>query len=262
MKKIISLLKENTYLFFRIILFLAFIGHAFVNLGLSSGIDLHIKIIKAIHFFDAFDPYSITKILSVLDIFFAFSVLIKPAKIILIISMIYLLLVGCAVWVLFFNKTNSPFGIAENMRRFPWIFFLLYLYYYLRENTHKYYLLRVGISFAFLAHGTASLGLLGLNGGHVELAVQIIPPENVDDFIFYSGIFDTILGLLLITGIGSRLASFIGIPWLVLVVILSFMIGFPEGIFRSGFLFSLIYVAIDERCHEKNILQFFKKPIA
>lgn len=262
MRKTVSLLKENTYLFFRIILFLAFIGHAFVNLGLSSGIELHIKIIKAIHFLDNFDPYSITKILAALDILFAFSVLIKPNKVMLIISMIYLFLIGCAVWVLFFNKTNSPFGIAENMRRFPWIFFSLYLYYYLHEKMHKYYLLRIGISFAFLAHGTASLGLLGLNGGHVELAVQIIPLENVADFVFYSGIFDSICGLLLITGIGSRFASLIAIPWLILVVTLSFMIGIPEGVFRSGFLFSLIYVAIDERCHKKNILQFFKKSIA
>lgn len=261
MKKIVSLLKENTYLFFRIILFLAFIGHAFVNLGLSSGIELHIKIIKSIHFFDGFDPHSITKILAVFDILFAISVLLKPNKIILIASVIYLLLVGCAVWLLFFNKTNSPFGIAENMRRFPWIFFLLYLFYYLRGKSQKYYLLRIGISFAFLAHGTASLGLLGLNGGHVELAVQIIPPEHVADFIFYSGIFDSVLGLLLITGIGSRLAAYVGIPWLILVVILSFMIGIPEGIFRSGFLFSLIYVAIDRRCHEKNVLQFFNRSV-
>ncbi|MES2138291.1 MAG: DoxX family membrane protein [Bacteroidota bacterium] len=259
MKKALLLLKENTYLFFRIILFLAFTGHALVNLGLSSGIELHIKIIHELHFLDSFDPRTITKFLAVLDLLFAISIVIRPNKTILIAGMIYLLLVGCAVWVLFFNKTDSPFGIAENMRRFPWIFYSLYLYYYLKQKVHKYHLLRIGISFAFLAHGTASLGIMGLSGGHVELAAQIIPAEHVKDFVFYSGFFDTIIGLLLITGLGSRLAAFIGIPWLIFIVILSFMIGIPEGIFRSGFLFSLVYVALDRRCHEKNILHFFKK---
>ncbi|MFI5163848.1 MAG: hypothetical protein ACHQHP_01230 [Bacteroidia bacterium] len=257
--KIIPLLKENTYWFFRIVLLFAFVGHGLVNLGLSSGVELHVKIIKSFHFLDACDPYQIAKCFAVLDFLFAIGIILRPSKIIVIAAIAYLFIVGFAVWNLFFTVKDSPFGIAENMRRFPWIFYLLYMYYVSQKNVHKYHFLRIGISFAFLAHGAASLGLLGFNGGHIELAAQVVPADKVKDFVFYSGISDSILGMMLITGIGSRVAAYIGIPWLIFVVALSFGIGIPEGIFRSGFLLSLAYVAIDKRCHEKTVLQLFKK---
>ena len=113
------------------------------------------------------------------------------------------------------------------------------------------------MAFSFLAHGTASLGLLGINEGHIELATQIIPEENVRDFVFYSGISDTIIGLFIITGLFSLWATRIAILWLVFVVYLSFSHAFPDGIFRLGFLLAAFYIAIDVRCHSKNILQAF-----
>ena len=259
MKKIVPFLRENTYWFFRIVLLFAFVGHGMVNLGLSTGIELHVKIIKSFHFLDGYDPHQIAKCFAVLDFLFAINIILRPSKYIIIAATTYLFIVGFAVWNLFYTVKDSPFGIAENVRRFPWIMYLLYVYYVSQNNIHKYHFLRIGIAFAFLAHGAASLGLLGLNGGHIELAAQVIPAKNVKDFVFYSGISDGILGLMLITGIYSRIAAYIGIPWLIFIVALSFGIGIPEGIFRSGFLLSIFYVAIDERCHEKTILNLFKK---
>ena len=131
---------------------------------------------------------------------------------------------------------------------------LFLLFIYARRNSNSMYtLLRVGLSFAFLAHGTASLGILGINEGHIELATEIVPENWVRDFVFYTGVSDTVIGLLLMLGIFSRIATYIGTFWLLLVVGLSFSFAIPDGLFRLGFLLSGLYVAIDLRCHKHNI---------
>ena len=169
----------------------------------------------------------------------------------------YLSLVGVSGWLFYFDQSGSVFGFAEIMRRFPWLFFLLFLLLVEFKGVSKYYLLRIGISFAFLAHGTASLGLMGLNQGHIELAVQIVPEEYVRDFVFYTGLSDMILGFLLLTGFLSRFAAFLGSVWLVIVVGISFAFAYPDGIFRMGFLMACIYVLLDDRCHQLNIFKLF-----
>jgi len=175
------------------------------------------------------------------------------------LELAYLSLVGVSGWLFYFDQSGSVFGFAEIMRRFPWLFFLLFLLLVEFKGVSKYFLLRIGISFAFLAHGTASLGLMGLNQGHIELAVQIVPEEHVRDFVFYTGLSDMILGFLLMTGVLSRFAAFLGSAWLLIVVGISFAFAFPDGIFRLGFLLACIYVYFDMRCHRLNLYNLIFK---
>jgi len=152
------------------------------------------------------------------------------------------------------KKTGATFGFAESFRRFAWIFYSVFLWVYYVRSKQIYSLLRYGIAFAFLAHGLASLGFFGLKGAHIELASQILPEEVANKMVFYSGYTDTTIGLLLMAGVWSRPLIVIGSLWLVVVVVLSFMVAFPDGIFRTGFLLSAIYVALDARCHEEALV--------
>lgn len=255
----LSIATRNPSLFFRFILFLAFLGHGLVNLELSPSIALHINLLKAV-LPSPIDPLAACHVLAGLDISLALLILFKwSPKYTLSLAGLYLAGIAIAGWSLYFELENSIFGFAEIMRRLPWILFIIFLYFQAVNNETKYHLLRIGLAFSFLAHGTASLGLLGINEGHIELATQIIPEENVRDFVFYSGISDTIIGLFIITGLFSLWATRIAILWLVFVVYLSFSYAFPDGIFRLGFLLAAFYVAIDVRCHSKNILKAFTR---
>ena len=248
MKSLLSNIRNNTNLYFRIVLFCTFLGHGLVNLGLSPSIALHINLIKAAVPFDV-DPAALTDIAAVIDLTFAFLILFNIApKYTLAIAFTYISMIAFAGWALYYNKKESVFGIAEIMRRLPWIFFIAFLYLSYIKKINKYHLLRIGLSFAFLAHGIASMGLLGLNQGHIELASQLVPEDKVRDFVFYTGISDTVIGILLLSGIFSRPAAIIGICWIIFVVIIAFNFALPDGIFRLGFLLSAIYIAVDKRC--------------
>ena len=245
-------IKQSPSKYFRVVIFLTFLGHGLVNLGFSPSYDFHLRIVSTI-FSDSISPELILKCLATVDILLAIIVLLslKP-RISVPIAMLYLLSVAAVVWYYYFKQSGSIFGFAEIMRRLPWIVFLAFIFGQ-RMNDASFSLLRIGLSFAFLAHGTASMGILGINEGHIELATKIVPENWVRDFVFYTGASDTIIGLLLLLGIGSRATAYVGTFWLLLVVGLSFSFAVPDGLFRLGFLLSGLYVAIDSRCHTVNI---------
>jgi uncharacterized membrane protein YphA (DoxX/SURF4 family) len=242
-------IENNTILYFRAILFLTFFGHGLVSLGFSHGYELHYRIFQSVNIFH----WNIETCLIVLgwwDIFLALGIIsgIFP-RFFLSLALTYLACVALAGYLYYHSKTGSLFGFAESFRRFAWIFYAIFLWLFYFFGIRKYSLLRIGIGFAFLAHGLASLGFFGLKGAHIELASQVLSEELANKMVYYSGYSDTLLGGLLISGFLSRPAAIIGTLWLVFVVYLSYLVGFPEAIFRSGFLFSCLYVALDKRCH-------------
>ncbi|MBT5859103.1 MAG: DoxX family membrane protein [Flavobacteriales bacterium] len=149
------------------------------------------------------------------------------------------------------------FGIAECLRRFPWIFFSLYLLLDLK-GIKKYHFIRVGLSFAFIAHGFASLGFLGLNQGHIDLAIKVVPIENARNFVYCTGITDSIIGLMLLQGVFTRYFAAISIIWISFIVYLSYLSAIPDAIFRSAFLIAAIYVFIDKRTYFPKLINYEK----
>ena len=249
---------NNTNLIFRSILFLTFIGHGLVNLGLSPSVNLHINLVSTV-FPDSIDPQMALYVFAGIDFTLAMLIWAKISpKLVLRLAILYLAAIASAAWLMYYQIENSVFGIAEIMRRLPWIFFLIFLYFDQVHFVSRFRYLRIGLAFAFLAHGISSLGFLGINDGHIELATQIVPEAYVRDFVFYTGISDTILGMLIFLGIFSRPASIIGVFWLIFVISLSFSFAIPDGIFRLGFLLSCLYVALDKRCHMRNIRTLFR----
>ena len=249
---------HNTNLIFRWILFLTFVGHGLVNLGLSPSVTLHMNLVAAV-FPPSIDPLTALRCFAGIDFVLAILILtkVKP-KVVIRVAIAYLLCIALAAWSLYYKIENSVFGVAEVMRRLPWVFFLMYLYFDQIHNVSRFRYLRMGLSFAFMAHGISSLGFLGINEGHIELASQIVPENYVRDFVFYTGVSDTILGILIFLGIFSRIASIIGIFWLILVIVISFNFAVADGIFRLGFLLACIYVALDKRCHIRTIRTLFR----
>lgn len=240
---------SNTIIFFRGMLFLVFVGHGFVSLGYSPGYELHYHIFDSINF-GGIDTSTLLQFQGSFDIVLAFIILsgFSP-RYVLSFTLVYLCLVAGAGYMYYHHKTGSYFGIAESFRRFSWIFYALFLWVYSIHNKKNFALLRIGIGFAFLAHGLASIGFFGLKGGHIELAKQVLSEDMANAVVYYSGFTDTIMGFMLVTGILSRPAAIVGSLWLCFVVYLSYLLAFPDAIFRSGFLLSCIYVALDKRCH-------------
>jgi uncharacterized membrane protein YphA (DoxX/SURF4 family) len=259
MQNNLLLLTRNTVLFFRIVLAFTFTGHGLVSLGFSEGYELHHRIFESVNYFH----WNAERFLfwqGLWDLFLAAGILsgFQP-KVFTGAAIAYLSTVAVVGWLYFNSRTGNIFGFAESFRRFAWLFYAIFLWIYYTKKEQKFLLLRIGIGFAFLAHGLASLGFFGLKGAHIELASQVLSEETANKLVYYSGYSDTLIGMLLVTGIFSRLVAAIGSVWLVVVVILSFMFGIPEGIFRTGFLLSCVYVALDKRCHETSILLLFKK---
>lgn len=254
-----SKIAHNTNLIFRVILSLTFMGHGLVNLGLSPSITLHLNLVHAV-FPESLDAQTVLYVFAAID--FSLVVLIWgkiASKFVLRFAILYVLSIAFAAWSLYYKIESSVFGVAEIMRRLPWVFFLLFLYFDQIHFVSRFRYLRIGLSFAFLAHGISSLGFLGINQGHIELASKIIPEDYVRDFVFYTGVSDTVLGILILLGVFSRVASIIGIFWLIIVIAISFSFAIPDGIFRLGFLLSCIYVAMDKRCHLRNIRTLLSK---
>ncbi|MCW5907718.1 MAG: hypothetical protein KIS94_07665 [Chitinophagales bacterium] len=257
-KTVHRLLTDNSILFFRVVLFFTFTGHGLVSLGFSPGYELHYRIFESVNFFHL-PPERFLQIQGTVDLLFAVLILSGIAgRYVLAIVFFYLLTVATAGWIFFMKKTGATFGFAESFRRFAWIFYTVFLWLFYKNGKKYYPLLRYGIAFAFLAHGLASLGFFGLKGAHIELASQVLSEETANKMVFYSGYTDTTLGLLLIFGFFSRPLIAIGSLWLIVVVCLSFMVAFPDGIFRMGFLLSAVYVAVDERCHQDFVLTKIK----
>jgi uncharacterized membrane protein YphA (DoxX/SURF4 family) len=252
----LKLILNNAILFFRVVLFLTFLGHGLASLGYSGGYELHYRILESVNIFHL-NTEKCLFILGCWDVFLAIFILSGFFQgIILTLAILYLLSVAFVGYLFYHDTTGSLFGFAESFRRFAWIFYAVFLWINYYFHNQKFSLLRIGIGFAFLAHGLASLGFFGLKGAHIELASQVLSENAANNIIYYSGFSDTILGMLMISGFLSRFAAIIGSLWLIVVVYLSYLVGIPEAIFRSGFLLSSIYVAVDSRCHSfiiKNI---------
>jgi uncharacterized membrane protein YphA (DoxX/SURF4 family) len=200
------------------------------------------------------DVEALVRVLGIFDFIMSLVILFNiKLKYVLPVSIAYLFAVGIAGGIFFMRKTGGYFGVAEFFRRVPWMFNLLFLWFAYAKEKKYFYLLRLGISFAFIAHGLASIGFMGLNGGHVELATKILSEQNAAQFVYYTGFSDLALGILLMAGILSRYAAIVGCLWLIFIVYLSFLTGLPEGLFRMGFLLTCFYVAIDKRCHSWKI---------
>ena len=125
----------------------------------------------------------------------------------------YIFLIAISSLIFYWETTGSVFGISEFFRRLPWIFFLLFI---ISDcyNRPKYHYIRIGLSFAFISHGLASLGFMGLNQGHIDLAIKIITPEQARTFITYTGISDTILGFMLLQSVYTKKVAFISFFWM------------------------------------------------
>lgn len=246
-----NLFKNNTRIIVRSILALAFLGHGLVSLGLSPSYDLHFSLVESINFTNI-PTHKLVEIQGWWDLLITFLLIInfKLRRIIYII-LVYLLVVCISALSLYWDKTGSLFGIAECLRRMPWIFLCIYLLSDLK-GVKKYYLIRVSLSFAFLSHGMASLGFLGMNQGHIDLAMKILSDQDARLFIMYSGITDTVIGFMLLKGILTKYVAIIGMIWILFIVYLSFLTAIPDAIFRLGFLFISLYIIFDPRCYQKN----------
>lgn len=252
-------IRQNTSFIFRFILFLTFLGHGLVSFGYSPTYQLHQNLVEAVNF-TAVSTDMILTIQATFDVVVAVLILFNLIPSVATLAMIiYLIGVGIAAWIFYYQQSGNVFGLAESFRRFPWIFFALFVLMYSLWQKRNYILLRIGISFSFLAHGIASLGFLGLKGGHVELATKVVSEAAANQFVFYSGFTDTILGTMMLTGWLSRPAAVVGSVWLVLIVGLSAMTAFPDAMFRTGFLLAAIYVAVDQRTHEGKLHHLFQK---
>ena len=249
---------QSSSFYIRIILFLVFLGHGFVSLGYSSSVTLHYNMIDVINF-SSIDTALIVKIQGYLDILISLLILFNyKIKNLLYLVFTYLICISISSMLYYWSSTGSVFGIAELFRRLPWIFLVLFLFTSNSEQP-KYHYIRIGLSFAFISHGLASLGFLGLNQGHIDLAMNIISPEQARVFITYTGITDTIIGLMLLQSIYTKQVTILAMFWITFIVYLSYLNAWPDAIFRTGFLLMAIYVYLDERTYLPKLIAYQKK---
>jgi uncharacterized membrane protein YphA (DoxX/SURF4 family) len=252
-----QLILNHTNFYLRLVLAFSFLGHGLVSLGLSPSYSLHYNLLDGINFMDI-ETVQLLKVQAYLDITIAIALLCN-LKIRWLIHFIlaYLVFICVAALVFYWNQTGSIFGISECLRRFPWIFFSLFIISDLNKMP-KYHFIRIGLSFAFIAHGFASLGFLGLNQAHIDLANNIVSSENARIFITYTGITDTMIGVMLLQSIFTKFITFVGIIWISFIVYLSYLTAVPDAIFRMGFLLSAIYVYLDRRTYLPKLINYEK----
>jgi hypothetical protein len=243
---------DNYRRYVQFILSIAFLGHGLVSLGFSPSQALHLRLIDGVNF-TGIDSMTILKIAGCFDLIMAFLVMVFYKKWIYIIGIVYVMIVSVTAMRLYELNTGSFFGFAEFARRLAWMLLLLFL---LRNvmGTADFRLIRYSSAVAFLAHGSASLGFFGMRQAHIELASQVIPDSMVKNFIFCTGVSDTVIGLILLTGYKSQLVAGIGSAWILAVVVLSAMIAFPDGLFRFGFFLTCLYVSFDKRCSANPVI--------
>ena len=249
---------KNTNFYVRLILSLAFFGHGLVSLNLSDSYTLHYNLVQGINFTNI-PTENLVEIQGWFDISIALLLILNfRIRNLLYIIFLYLCLVCISALVLYSNVTDSIFGLAECLRRLPWIYLSLYLLFEIK-GVRKYHLIRMALSFAFLSHGLASLGFLGLNQGHIDLAIKIVSAENARFFVSCSGITDTIIGIMLLQGLFTRYVVFIGMLWIIFIVYISYLSAWPDGIFRTGFLLMALYVYLDKRTYLPKLITYEKK---
>ena len=250
-------IQNNTNLIIRTILSLAFLGHGLVSLGLSPSYSLHYNLIDIINFTNI-PTHKIVEIQGWFDILISLLLLIKfKIRSVLYIILLYLSIVCVSALALYFDKTDSIFGVSECLRRMPWIFLSLFLLFDV-NNIKKFNFIRIALSFAFISHGLASLGFLGLNQGHIDLAIKVVSNEHAKLFVTCAGITDSIIGIMLLQSIFTRHVAFIGMLWITFIVYLSYLNAIPDAIFRLGFLLTAIYVFFDKRTFSPKLINYEK----
>jgi hypothetical protein len=255
MKQIIL---NNTNFYLRLVLAFSFLGHGLVSLGFSPSYSLHFNLLDGVNFL-SIETTQLIKAQAFIDILISIFLLLNlKIRWLIYFVLTYLVLICITSLVFYWKETGSIFGIAECLRRFPWILFSLFIISDINKMP-KYHFIRIGLSFAFIAHGFASLGFLGLNQGHIDLANNIVSSENARSFITYTGITDTIIGLMLLQSVFTKFIAFIGILWISFIVYLSYLTALPDAIFRMGFLLSAIYLYIDERTYLPKLINYDKK---
>ena len=100
---------------------------------------------------------------------------------------------------------------------------------------------------------------MGLNQGHIDLAIKIITPEQARTFITYTGISDTILGFMLLQSVYTKKVAFISFFWIAFIVYLSYLNAWPDAIFRTGFLLTAVYIFFEERTYLPKLINYEKK---
>jgi len=253
-----AIILANTNFYVRLILSLAFFGHGLVSLDLSPSYTLHYNLVQSINFTNI-PADTIVEFQGWFDILISLLLIVRfKLKILLYVVLLYLSLVCISSLALYWSVTDSIFGIAECLRRLPWMFLSLYLLFELK-GVRKYHFIRIALSFAFLAHGLASLGFLGLNQGHIDLAIKVVSADNARFFVSCSGITDAVIGLMLLQGVFTKHVVFIGMLWIAFIVYLSYLSAWPDAIFRTGFLLTAFYIYLDERTYTPKLINYEKK---
>lgn len=243
---------KTSLLILRLILCVSFLGHGLVSLGLSPSESLHLKLISLVNF-TSFENQTLLTTHGIFDIIISLLLLINLKLEWLTKFMIsYLIAVSLLAVFFYLDQTESIFGVAEIFRRLPWICFCVLILHLLKSKNSFHYL-RVGLAFAFLAHGLASLGFFGLRQGHIDLALNIIPQDKAQLFVFYSGISDTLISILLFVGFKTKWIALISTLWIAFIVYLSYLTAFPDALFRSGLLIASIYLFVEKRAHMSNL---------
>lgn len=113
-----------------------------------------------------------------------------------------------------------------------------------KYRDYLYVVFRIGVGVLFLMLGVQKLlGLWGMPGGAAAFGT----------LIWYAGIFEIMIGLSLVTGVLTRLASFFGVIMMIVAYILGHVsvggwnptvnMGMPALVFMLAFLVTLAYGA-------------------
>jgi hypothetical protein len=230
----------------RFCLFIGLVGHGLVSLGVGPSYHLHFSLVEALPF--GFSPGPFLRIHGCLELCLGVAVCIPQwAKVVLPLFMSYVVVVALVATNFYFTRVGNVFGVAEVFRRMPWFVMGWYLLKPPEDRFFPY--LRIGLAFAFLSHGLASVGLFGLNGMHIEIASVLFDDETARKVVTYSGFTDLIIGVSLITRLASTIASVIGAFWLIVVISMSYALAFSDGLFRTSFLVLAFLVAFNPKCH-------------
>ena len=223
-----------------------FVGHALVSLGYSPSIRIHLSLVSWVE--DSLDGIAVLRWIGAVEILLVvISVCGLCRKEIRLIGICYLVAVALVAGSLFAEKTGFLFGCTEVIRRVPWVCMLLFLG---DEKWSLTSLLRIAVIAMFLSHGLASLSILGFNGMHVELASQLLNSGQAESAVRIAGYTDLVMAVgLAIPGL-SRWVAYPACLWIAFIVVLSFGMAFPDGLFRLGFLLCALTLILEPKTHQ------------
>lgn len=223
-----------------------FSGHALVSLGFSPSYKIHLSLVN---WFGDFSGASVG--LTVIGFLELAVVLVAVAgffrKQIRLLGAFYLIMVAMVAGSFFAHSTGGFFGFTEVLRRVPWLCMLYFLHF---ESPRRFSVLRLGVLMMFLSHGLASLTLMGFNGMHVELASQLLDAGEAERAVKIAGYTDLFMALGLALPHVSRYVAYPAFLWIAFIVVLSFGMAFPDGLFRLGFLLCALTLILEPKTHQ------------